>query len=286
MALTTDINGSDQYLPYGASTVHPEPVEGQPYGFSAKERDASELMYFEARYYDPLSARFISPDPLFAAEMEKCVESIIECNLYQYTGNNSIVRTNEGGEVFAHISIGAGVGAAFSTIDYFISTDVQDWDGTKLAAKAVNGALVGGATAANPIAAIAKSGLAVKAAYQGTKAFAAGAGGGVGNHVIDGKELDGSAITPALVDGFSNTVGFGGGKFLEPYLKSKVVINIPAIQKYPVTSKTPNPITRYLVDTPAKTIDLNITQQVIQDSTSAVVSNKTNELISEVLSNE
>ena len=94
VALTTDINGvvkySDQYLPYGSSTVHPEPVEGQPYGFSAKERDASELMYFEARYYDPLSARFISPDPLFAAEMEKCVESIIECNLYQYTGNNPV----------------------------------------------------------------------------------------------------------------------------------------------------------------------------------------------------
>jgi RHS repeat-associated protein len=108
VALTTDINGvvkySDQYLPYGSSTVHPEPVEGQPYGFSAKERDASELMYFEARYYDPLSARFISPDPLFAAEMEKCVESIIECNLYQYTGNNPVNFVDPDGEELVKVT--------------------------------------------------------------------------------------------------------------------------------------------------------------------------------------
>jgi RHS repeat-associated protein len=30
-------------------------------------------MYFEARYYDPVSGRFISPDPLFAEQMDKCL---------------------------------------------------------------------------------------------------------------------------------------------------------------------------------------------------------------------
>lgn len=48
-------------------------------------------MYFEARYYDPISTRFISPDPLFAEQVDKCIGSVIECNLYQYTGNNPVM---------------------------------------------------------------------------------------------------------------------------------------------------------------------------------------------------
>lgn len=53
-----------------------------------------DRIYFEARYYDPLSTRFISPDPLFAYDLEKCIESVVECNLYQYTGNNPVTRVD------------------------------------------------------------------------------------------------------------------------------------------------------------------------------------------------
>jgi RHS repeat-associated protein len=109
-----------EYLPY-VTPANAQDRKFHPYGFSAKERDASELMYFEARYYDPLSTRFISPDPLFAAEMEKCIESIVECNLYQYTGNNpvnfvdpdgtEIAGVNNGGSMtlFGFLSIGISI---------------------------------------------------------------------------------------------------------------------------------------------------------------------------------
>ena len=90
LASDGDLVQHSHYQPYGdAANIQPSRI--QPYGFSGKERDDSGLMYFEARYYDPVSGRFISPDPLFAEQMDKCLGSVIECNLYQYTGNNPVM---------------------------------------------------------------------------------------------------------------------------------------------------------------------------------------------------
>lgn len=96
MSFESDINAaiteSSLYQPYGASLANSTQSSKKvsPYSFSGKEQDGSGLYYFEARYYDPVTTRFISPDPLFAVETEKCIESIVECNLYQYTGNNPV----------------------------------------------------------------------------------------------------------------------------------------------------------------------------------------------------
>ncbi|CAA0111320.1 Putative deoxyribonuclease RhsC [BD1-7 clade bacterium] len=97
VALTTDVDGAveyaAQYQPYGAYVAgSSEGVLGQPYGFSGKEQDGSGLHYFEARFYDSVTGRFVSPDPLFAMELEKCAGSVVECNLYQYVGNGPIKR--------------------------------------------------------------------------------------------------------------------------------------------------------------------------------------------------
>lgn len=101
VALTIDSAGAvtvgSQYQPYGAVSESIGDLGKQPYGFSGKELDGSGLHYFEARYYDAITARFISPDPLFAAEMGRCIGSIIECNLYQYTGNNPVNYTDLNG---------------------------------------------------------------------------------------------------------------------------------------------------------------------------------------------
>jgi RHS repeat-associated protein len=53
------------YYPFGL-TRYATGGEALRYRFTGKERDASGLHYFEARYYDPLAGRFISVDPLFA----------------------------------------------------------------------------------------------------------------------------------------------------------------------------------------------------------------------------
>lgn len=96
VAFETDESGAvsqaSLYQPYGASSKDSNKASQKvsTYSFSGKEEDGSGLYYFEARYYDPVTTRFVSPDPLFAVDMDKCIESIIECNLYQYTGNNPV----------------------------------------------------------------------------------------------------------------------------------------------------------------------------------------------------
>ena len=63
-----------------------------PFGFTARERDAeSGLMFYRARYYDPKIGRFISEDPIgFEAN---------DLNLYRYVHNNPGTYTDPTGNI-------------------------------------------------------------------------------------------------------------------------------------------------------------------------------------------
>ena len=50
--------------------------------------DDTGLYYYGARYYDPKLARFISPDPLYMADPERCTTRPTSCNLFAYANNN------------------------------------------------------------------------------------------------------------------------------------------------------------------------------------------------------
>lgn len=50
--------------------------------------DATGLYYYGARYYDPALGRFVSPDPLYMSDPERCTTSPIACNLFAYANNN------------------------------------------------------------------------------------------------------------------------------------------------------------------------------------------------------
>ena len=60
------------------------------FGFTGRERDVeSDFNYYRARYYDPVSGRFISQDPIsFAAG---------DANLYRYVGNTPTTYTDPSG---------------------------------------------------------------------------------------------------------------------------------------------------------------------------------------------
>jgi RHS repeat-associated protein len=67
---------------------------GQPiYGFTGTEIDRETdlgLIRMGARWYAPRLGRWLSPDPLFLEQPDKCLESPGECNLYSYAANNPV----------------------------------------------------------------------------------------------------------------------------------------------------------------------------------------------------
>ncbi|MDX8482085.1 RHS repeat-associated core domain-containing protein [Mesorhizobium sp. VK24D] len=50
--------------------------------------DDTGLYYYGARYYDPALGRFISPDPLYVGDPERCTGNPTSCNLFAYANNN------------------------------------------------------------------------------------------------------------------------------------------------------------------------------------------------------
>ena len=52
--------------------------------------DDTGLYYYGSRYYDPSLGRFISPDPLYVADPERCSTNPIACNLFAYANNNPL----------------------------------------------------------------------------------------------------------------------------------------------------------------------------------------------------
>ncbi len=99
------------YDAFGQTATATETVIS-PFGYTGRERDTeSQLIYYRARYYDPLSGRFTTQDPIGFAGFDQ--------NLYRYVGNNPMNRTDPSGNFAPLIAacvrgglVGAATGAA------------------------------------------------------------------------------------------------------------------------------------------------------------------------------
>jgi RHS repeat-associated protein len=63
-ASTGGIANSYGYSPYGQSTTVGPDATGNMNQYTSRENDATGLLYYRARYYDPVLKRFISSDPI------------------------------------------------------------------------------------------------------------------------------------------------------------------------------------------------------------------------------
>ena len=121
------INGQGQvverssYLPYGADRT-PQNNSQVAYRFTGQEQERDIGLYdYGARFYDSLTGRFISPDPLFFHEPEKILLQPQELNLYSYVRNNPINLTDPTGLCSAPANLKSG--ATGVCIEAFIATE-------------------------------------------------------------------------------------------------------------------------------------------------------------------
>jgi RHS repeat-associated protein len=88
------------------------------YGYTGREPDATGLIYYRARYYDPGIGRFISKDP---AGMPDGV------NRYAYVGNDPVNATDPSGEIALNTA-GAAAGGIYGGLSGGISGAIVGWN--------------------------------------------------------------------------------------------------------------------------------------------------------------
>jgi len=102
-------------------TIQEENLTLNPYGYTGREIDQSDLYYYRARYYDPTTQRFLSKDPI---EFEAG-----DFNFYRYVSNDPLNFVDPSGLAS---SGGHGAGRTYSGMGDFMSgvtkgtTDIVD----------------------------------------------------------------------------------------------------------------------------------------------------------------
>jgi RHS repeat-associated protein len=134
----------------------------ESYGYSGKEHDASGLLYFGARYLDPITGRWVSPDPTFI-NVDNAFPNWGEeaTNPYSYALGNPVNNRDPDGRFVDNI-VGAVVGAVGGALIAGIAEVIQQRNEVKsgsrakiswktVAVKAGISAAIGGAVGATGI---------------------------------------------------------------------------------------------------------------------------------------
>ena len=102
VVLATDdsgnVTGQYDYTPFG-ELMSSSGVYVARFGFSSKERDASDLVYFGFRYFSPQLNQFVSPDP---------IQEEGGANLYAFCGNNPVNDVDFFGQSYIDFNVSGG----------------------------------------------------------------------------------------------------------------------------------------------------------------------------------
>ena len=127
---------TNDYLPYGEERNGDcMDKDEEDYGFTGKEKDEETgLMYYGARYYDPVIGRFTSPDPflnnpnLKGEELQNLLRDPQSLNMYTYARNNPLKYADPDGKfavIPALIAIAGFIGAFIGGIQNVAAPDID-----------------------------------------------------------------------------------------------------------------------------------------------------------------
>jgi RHS repeat-associated protein len=154
-----DVLTETAYDPYGGDLR----ATSEPYAFSGKERDRDTGLYdFGARAYDPKLGLFLSPDPAVLGNPSLAIEDPQVLAPYSYCRNNPTGHVDPDGR-FAHIALGALIGAAIGGAGYLVKAAITG----EFSARGALAATAGGAVAGALVAATGGASLLVESAGQG-----------------------------------------------------------------------------------------------------------------------
>jgi len=201
------------YYAFGA----PRTSEGTlptDYTYTGQKFDnSSNLMYYNARYYDATIGRFIQPDSIIPN-----VYNPQDLNRYAYVHNNPVRYTDPSGHfVFVPLLIMAIGGVINAGVDYYVTTQVnhQDYSVERGAAMFTVGAVATGvAMVAAPLAA---TGVTAVATTLGADAVVSTAAGVVTAGTVTGVINVGTGAANTAVDSLAN--GSSTGETLQNVAK-------------------------------------------------------------------
>jgi len=187
-ASTGGIANSYGYSPYGQSTTVGPDATGNTSQYTSRENDATGLLYYRARYYDPVLKRFISSDPIGLAG---------GMNMYAYVEGDPVSLVDPTGEIGVYgYFMGGAIGAVVGGL------------GAAATGQSVLGGVLSGAI----------GGAAVGGGWLANAGAGAGAGAGLMGYLADpgcgGYSLTGGARAFGLgaVSGvFGRSVGLSNG---------------------------------------------------------------------------
>jgi RHS repeat-associated protein len=200
-----------QYFPFGETWVSEHPSQPVPQQYTGKELDPeTNLYYYGARYYDPRTQLWQTPDPVLDSYLDGGPNAGVfapgNLALYSYGQNNPVKLTDPDGK-WVNIAIGAGIGLLVGVGVEGIRQAVKgEFDGGRLAGAAAAGVVSG---------AIAGATMGASLVVEGAGAVGGGVAAGVVSRAITGEKQTLEAVaTDAVISGVTFGVVKGGGAAL------------------------------------------------------------------------